>query len=126
MTQNLPPRRRVPRGAGPGAARHSSVRFAAFALAAGVLLLFLPDAAHATTSSGVPWSSGMNTLSNEAKGGLAFVFVVLGCVGGFTEYMNGGQLGLLLTALGRAGIVIGALGGIVTFASLFGMSSAVI
>lgn len=94
--------------------------------AAVALVLLAPDLAHASSSSGMPWSSGMNQLSTEAKGGLAFIFIVLGCVGGFTEYMNNGQLSMLLTMLGRAGMVIGVLGGLVTFAGLFGMSAAVI
>lgn len=85
-----------------------------------------PDVANATASAGLPWSGGLNTLSNEAKGGLAFIFVVMGCVGGFTQYMMGAELGMLLSVLARAGIVIGALGGLVTFASLFGMTAAVV
>ena len=68
----------------------------------------------------------MNTLSTEARGDLAFIYVVMGCVGGLTEYLNNGQLSMLLMILGRAGMVIGALGGIVTFASLFGMTAAII
>lgn len=100
-------------------------RYAAF----GVLLaaiLFSPIGAWATSSAGMPWSGGMNQLGNEAKGGLAFVFIILGCVGGFVEFLNNGQLSMLLTLAGRAGIVIGVLGGIATFASLFGMSAAVV
>ena len=50
----------------------------------------------------------------------------MGCVGGLTEYLNNGQLSMLLMILGRAGMVIGALGGIVTFASLFGMTAAIV
>lgn len=99
---------------------------AAAAAVAALALLLPPDAAHATTSAGLPWSSGMNTLSTEARGGLAFIFVVMGCVGGLTEYLNNGQLSMLLMILGRAGMVIGALGGIVTFASLFGMTAAIV
>ncbi|MFC0389130.1 hypothetical protein [Muricoccus vinaceus] len=100
-------------------------RYAAMgALIAAIALA--PGDAWATSSAGMPWSSGMNQLSNEAKGGLAFVFIILGCVGGFTEYINNGQLSMLLTLAGRAGIVIGMLGGIVTFASLFGMTAAVL
>jgi hypothetical protein len=86
----------------------------------------LPGLAHASSSSGMPWSSGMNQLSTEAKGGLAFIFILLGSAGGYVEYMNGGQLGMLLTLLGRSGLVIGVIGGLVTFASLFGMSAAVV
>lgn len=104
--------------------KRAAACFAAGAVAA--ILCLSPEVAQATTSSGLPWSSGLNTLSNEAKGGLAFIFVVMGCVGGFTEYMNNGQLSTMLMLLGRAGIVIGALGGIVTFASLFGMTAAVV
>lgn len=105
-------RRRVANLAGIG------VLFAALALS--------PMGAEATTSAGMPWSSGMNQLTQEAKGGIAFAFILMGCVGGFAEYMNNGQLSMLLMLLARAGIVIGALGGIVMLASLFGMTAALV
>lgn len=101
-----------------------SGRVAIGAVLAGLMLV--PSVAEASSSSGMPWSSGMNQLSTEARGGLAFAFIVMGCVGGFAEYMNNGQLSMLLMLLARAGIVIGALGGLVTLASLFGMTAAVI
>lgn len=88
--------------------------------------LLSPIDAWATQSAGMPWSGGMNTLSNEARGGLAFVFIIMGCVGGFAEYMNNGQLGMILQLLARAGIVIGVIGGLVIFAQMFGMTAAVI
>jgi len=99
---------------------------ARIAVAAAILLVLAPAAALASTSSGMPWSSGLNQLSNEAKGGHAFNFILIGCVGGFVEFMNNGQLSMLLMLLGRSGIVIGVLGGLVTFAGLFGMTAAVI
>lgn len=105
-----------------------AVRIGRYAAIGAILaaITLSPLGAWATSSSGMPWSGGMNQLSNEAKGGLAFIFILLGCVGGFTEYLNNGQLSMLLTLAGRAGIVIGLLGGIVTFASMFGMSAAVV
>lgn len=100
-------------------------RFAGLgAIAAAVLLM--PAVVQATQSAGMPWSPGMNQLSTEAKGGLAFAFILMGCVGGFAEYMNNGQLSMLLMLLARAGIVIGAVGGIVFFASMFGMTAALV
>lgn len=100
-------------------------RFAVLGALIGAALLS-PLGAEATTSAGMPWSSGMNQLSTEAKGGLAFAFILMGCVGGFAEYMNNGQLSMLLMLLARAGIVIGAIGGIVMLASMFGMTAAVV
>lgn len=101
-------------------------RRALAAAAAAVLVLLLPEVAHATTSSGFGWSAGLNQLSTEAKGGLAFAFIIMGTVGGLVEYQTGGQLTGLLMVITRAGMVIGVIGGLVAFASLFGMTAAVV
>lgn len=106
--------------------RRIIARRLALAVAITSFAVMAPGAAHATASSGWGWSSGLNSLSNEAKGGLAFVFILLGMIGALVEYQRGGELGGLLTAVARGGVIIGVVGGFVTFASLFGMTAATV
>ena len=51
---------------------------------------------------------------------------ILGCIGGLIEYMNNGHLSTLLMVLGRSGMVIGVIGGIIAFMGLFGMTGALV
>lgn len=102
-----------------------TLRVAAVAALATAAIV-LPDVAHAATGGGgMPWDNGLNQLSTSARTSLAAAFIILGCIGGLVEYMNNGHLSTLLMVLGRSGMVIGVIGGIIAFMALFGMTGAV-
>lgn len=92
-----------------------------------IMALAVPDLAHAATGGGgMPWDNGLNQLSTSARTSLAAAFIILGCIGGLIEYMNNGHLSTLLMVLGRSGMVIGVIGGIIAFMGLFGMTGALV
>lgn len=109
-------------------ARNHARRWASFGVAAAFAALMLsPNLAHATSaSSSMPYSQGLNTLSDSLKGEVALVLITICIVCGVGGYIMQGQLTGLMETIGRVFIGIGIIGSIGTVLAVVGISGAVI
>ena len=86
-----------------------------------------PLAAHASiTAAGgaMPYSSGLGTLNSSVRGEVAAILIVICVVCGVGGYIIAGQMEGLFNVIGRALIGIGIIGGVGTFATIAGVTGA--
>jgi type IV secretion system protein VirB2 len=72
-----------------------------FMLAIGVLMLFFPDQALASSSSssGLPWESPLTQVKESLTGPVAYILALLAVVGGGFGLMFGGELNQFIRSL---------------------------
>jgi type IV secretion system protein TrbC len=95
--------------------------------AAGATVLCWASGAVASTSSGMPWDSPIQTLVKGMSGPVAFGFAMIGLIVLGVRWIYGGELGAaaktLMTMVIGISILVGAAG---VLSTLFGVSSAMI
>lgn len=106
---------------------HTNIAWRVALCALLAVLVLSPDAAWATTSGGgLPYETGLTSIGNSTKGIVAFVLILIGMAGGVAQYMTGGELTGILMVAARAGMAFGLIGGVIAFATLMGMTGAVV
>jgi type IV secretion system protein TrbC len=98
-----------------------------FTLAALVVLL-LPDIAHATSAGGgsMPWDTPLTNLKNDLTGPVAFTLSLLAFVVAGVALVFGGELAHFIRSIVIAVMVASLLAGIVNVASALGITGAVV
>ena len=103
------------------ASRPASLRERAALLAATLLVLAGP--LEASSGSGLPWDTPIQTLTNAVSGPVAFGFAFMGLVALGVRWIYGGDLGPVAKGLMTLVIGVAILAGAASFLSvLFGLS----
>jgi type IV secretory pathway VirB2 component (pilin) len=96
--------------------------------AAALVVLLLPDMAHATSAGGgtMPWDTPLTNLKNDLTGPVAFTLSLLAFVVAGVALVFGGELSHFIRSIVIAVMVASLLAGIVNVASALGITGAVV
>jgi type IV secretory pathway VirB2 component (pilin) len=83
-------------------------------------------AAVAGGGGGMPYSQGLNTLSNSVKTEIAGALIIIGVVMGIGVWMYGGQLDGLLMSIMKLIVAACIIGGVGTFLTSIGVTGALL
>ncbi|TLU71174.1 TrbC/VirB2 family protein [Lichenicoccus roseus] len=83
-------------------------------------------AATAAGGGGMPYSAGLNTFATSVQGEVAFIIILIAIVAGVGAFIFMGGLEVLLTTIGKTIIGIGIVGAVVAFATLAGVTGAIV
>lgn len=98
-------------------------------LIAGTAVMLSPMMANAAVTGGgggMPYSGGLTTLNTSLRGEVAAILIVICVVCGVGGYIIAGQMEGLFNVIGRALIGIGIIGGVAAFATLAGVTGAIV
>jgi type IV secretory pathway VirB2 component (pilin) len=103
-------------------------RLALVFAAAALVVLLLPDMAHATSAGGgtMPWDTPLTNLKNDLTGPVAFTLSLLAFVVAGVALVFGGELSHFIRSIVIAVMVASLLAGIVNVASALGITGAVV
>ena len=106
-----------------------SSRTALLALVVTAATALAPLPARAATAAGgggMPYSAGLNTFATSVQGEVAFIIILIAIVAGVGAFIFMGGLEVLLTTIGKTIIGIGIVGAVVAFATLAGVTGAIV